>query len=106
QQVNTITAFIDASQVYGSDASRAAWLRTFQGGRLRVDASSGVDYLPFNDGTRANDNPAGLPATSLRVGGDVRVNEQPGLTVLHTVFLREHNRQANRIAQEHPEWDD
>lgn len=106
QQVNTITAFVDASQVYGSDATRAAWLRTFNGGRLRVDASSGVDYLPFNDGTLANDNPAGLPATALRVGGDVRANEQPGLTVLHTVFLREHNRQADRIAQDHPEWDD
>lgn len=91
QQVNTVTAYIDASQVYGSDPARAAWLRTGHGGKLKVDRTAIGDMLPFNDGTLANDNPLGLPPTSLRVAGDARANEQPGLTVLHTVFLREHN---------------
>src|SRR3954451_15383054 len=34
QQVNTITAWLDGSVVYGSDATRAAALRTFAGGHL------------------------------------------------------------------------
>jgi peroxidase len=106
QQINTVTAFIDASQVYGSDAARADWLRTFHGGRLKSRQTDVGELLPLNDGTQANDNPVGLPATALVVAGDRRANEQPGLTVLHTAFLREHNRLAGILATLHPRWDD
>ena len=106
QQVNTVTAFIDASQVYGSDGARAAWLREFHGGRLKVRATDMGALLPFNDGSISNANPVGLPATLLVVAGDERANEQPGLTMLHTAFAREHNRQVRRLARLHPNWDD
>ena len=106
QQINTLTAFIDASQVYGSDAARAAWLRTFIDGRLKLRPTDGGPMLPLNDGTQPNANPVGRPATSLIVAGDERANEQPGLTVLHTAFVREHNRQAGRLLRLHPDWDD
>lgn len=106
QQVNTVTSFIDASQVYGSDPVRAAWLRTNTGGHLKVNHESYGDMLPYNDGTLSNDNPLGLPATSLYAAGDPRANEQVGLTTLHVVFVREHNWQADRLHAQHPTWND
>jgi len=31
--------------------------------------------------------------------GDVRTNEQPGLTAIHALWVREHNRIINQLAQ-------
>ena len=86
QQMNNITAYIDASQVYGSDPARAAELRTLDGtGRLKTSRGR---LLPFNINGFPN---AGGPDPSFFLAGDVRANEQVALTALHTLFVREHN---------------
>jgi peroxidase len=103
QQINTITAFIDGSQVYGSDAERAAALRTFAGGRLKTSEGN---LLPFNTMGLKNDNALGLPADSLFVAGDTRANENIELTAIHTLFMREHNRLADKYAALNPTWTD
>jgi len=101
QQINQITAYIDASNVYGSDTARADWLRANDGsGKLKItDHGLLGDLLPFNDTTQAN---AGGPGTDLFLAGDVRANEQVGLTAMHTLFVREHNRLAEQIAMANP----
>ncbi|MEE8136103.1 MAG: peroxidase family protein [Thermodesulfobacteriota bacterium] len=97
QQINKITAWIDASNVYGSDVERAIALRTNDGtGRLNTSAG---DLLPFNTEGLPND---GGPNPSLFLAGDVRSNEQVGLTSMHTLFLREHNRYVEELAAERP----
>ena len=97
QQVNQITHFIDASNVYGSDEVRAAALRTNDGtGRLLVSTG---DLLPFNTLGLPN---AGGTGPELFLAGDVRANEQVGLAALHTLFVREHNRLAQELAASDP----
>lgn len=97
QQTNEITAWIDASNVYGSDAERAAALREDDGsGRLKTSAG---DLLPFNTEGLPN---AGGNTADLFLAGDVRANEQVALTVMHTLFVREHNRLADQIAADNP----
>jgi peroxidase len=86
QQPNQITAWIDGSMVYGSDAATAASLRTFVGGKLRTSAGN----LPPVD------------ASGNFVAGDVRVNENVELTSIQTLFLREHNRLADQIGTANP----
>ena len=98
EQINEITTWIDASNVYGSDPERAFALRTTDGtGRLRTSAGG---LLPFNAAGLPN---AGGSDPSLFLAGDVRANEQVGLTAVHTLFVREHNRLAELIAEAHPE---
>ena len=101
QQINQITSYIDGSNVYGSDASRATWLRTMIGGQLKMSPG---DLLPYNDGTIPN---AGTPeqpnfSTDLFVAGDIRSNEQVALTAMHTIFVREHNRLAGLLQAQLP----
>ncbi len=101
QQVNGITSYIDASNVYGSDSLRQATLRDLgNGGRLKTSAG---EMLPFNTTGLPN---AGAPDPSFFVAGDVRANEQSGLTAMHTLFVREHNRLAGLLAENNPSWND
>lgn len=99
EQLNEITGWIDASNVYGSDETRAIALRTLDGtGKLKTSKN---DLLPFNTEGLSN---AGGSSKNLFLAGDVRANEQVGLTAMHTLFVREHNRLAEKIVKKHPNF--
>ena len=99
QQLNEITTWIDTSNVYGSDATRASTLRSNDGsGRMKMSEGN---LLPFNTTGLPN---AGGSSKSFFLAGDVRANEQVGLTALHTLFVREHNRLAEQIATANPNF--
>jgi len=102
EQENVLTAWIDGSNVYGSHEFVADWLRTFKDGKLKQSAG---ELLPYNttDGQYESpliNDPKAAPIMAgsemntkkMFVAGDIRANEQPGLTALHTLFVREHNR--------------
>jgi peroxidase len=104
QQVNTITAYLDGSMIYGTDATRAAALRSFTGGLLKTSAGN---LLPFNTTGLPNANDAQIfPNDELFLAGDVRANENVGLTAIQTLFVREHDYQAGLLKVAHPGWTD
>ncbi len=97
RQINALTAFVDGSQVYGSDRARASALRTNDGTGKLITSGEGK-FLPYN--AQGLENEGGAHRTNLFVAGDLRVNEQIGLIAMHTLFVREHNRLADLIADE------
>jgi len=98
QQLNKITGWIDASNVYGSDVTRANALKANDGtGKLKTSAGN---LLPFN--TEGLPNDGGSDDPSLFLAGDFRSNEQVGLTSMHTLFVREHNRYVEELHATNP----
>jgi hypothetical protein len=104
QQPNTITAYLDGSVLYGSDPARAAALRTFAGGHLKTSAGG---LMPFDTfGLPEENDTHQFPNSQLFLTGDVRGNENVLLVSIETLFVREHNRLADKFAAAHPDWTD
>jgi Animal haem peroxidase len=87
---NTDSHWWDASQVYGSTPERQAALREYAGGRLLLGDDGG---LPLD------------PTTGLDLTG-VSGNWWTGLSLLHWLFAKEHNRICALLADAHPELSD
>jgi hypothetical protein len=103
--VNEVTSYIDASNVYGSDAVRAAALRTNGGSGAKL-LTSASNLLPYNTAGLTNENNGPTPHSQLFLAGDIRANENSLLTSLHTAFAREHNRLVDIIAAQQPSLED
>ncbi len=113
QQVTVITAYLDLSQVYGSNQTVSDALRTFQNGLLKTSPGN---MLPYDNSTyftsgqiaalnMANDAQA-VATSALFATGDRRGNENLELTAMQTLFLRNHNRIAGLVQKSHPGWSD
>lgn len=110
---NEITAYLDGSSVYGSTESRAHWLRSYEGGKMKT---SDGNLLPWNTLSGQFNDPRDASAPFMEdavnprqkkfIAGDIRANENPLLIAIHTLFVREHNRLCDKIALEQPEWGD
>lgn len=110
EQINQLTSFIDASQVYGFEKSVAEDLRdlTNENGLLRVGATfDGRKPLLPTIGVNGMDCRRNLLESNRNcfVAGDIRANEQIGLAAMHTIWMREHNRIAVQLKVINPFWD-
>ncbi len=87
--VNEVTHWWDGSQIYGSDQRTQDRLRSGVGGQLRVE----------QDGTLP------VAANGVEDSGMIR-NWWVGLSMMHTLFAREHNSICDRLAAAYAHWDD
>ncbi|XP_046374742.1 peroxidasin homolog [Haliotis rufescens] len=99
EQLNVLTSYIDASNVYGSSIEESSNLRTGAGGLL---VTSEGNMLPISDKTFC----VKRGGHSCYNAGDFRVNVFPGLTAMHTLWVREHNRLAAGLARVNRRWSD
>lgn len=90
--INTVTHWWDLSQVYGSTEERNRTLRSGEDGKLAMD-----------DGMLPNETEAKLDGVDLTGFAD---NYWIGLSLLHTLFSKEHNSICDHLKGTYPSWDD
>lgn len=89
EKANTVTSFLDHSNIYGSDFKTLKKVRSYNGGRLRTNIRN---VLPLNNGSYFS--------------GDDRVNQTPFLAIWHSIFVRSHNHLADNLAAINRKWDE
>lgn len=114
QHENETTAFIDASLVYGVSDERLEWLRSKKDGKLKVSEDQNLPYNT-NNGKYTGEIDYSAPFMEISsvprpekfyVAGDIRAFEHPGLAMMHTLFVREHNRLCDHLKENNPSWTD
>ena len=90
--VNTVTHWWDGSQIYGSTEERNRELREGEGGRMAIE-----------DGRLPNETKPELDGVDLTGFSD---NYWIGLSLLHTLLVKEHNSICDELASHYPTWDD
>lgn len=106
QQTNQVSSFVDGSHIYGTDRNASMGLRTNSGdGKLLTVMNSQFGQL-LPPSSNPNSDLCSLPDENMVCfrSGDPRVNQQPGLTSLHTIMARQHNRIAEGLRNINRGW--
>ena len=108
QQLNEVSAYIDAGFIYGADSDDQA-LRTLRGGLLKTSSAprkGSKELLPLKT-KKADEGCIGRREGQYCFqAGDQRVNDHITLTVLYTLLVREHNRIARKMSAINAKWED
>lgn len=105
EQMNQVSHYLDGSMIYGSTDEKSIKLRSFINGHLKHDSKNRRTFLPSSDKPTVECQ-LSSDSQACYQSGDIRVNAHPHLTVMHTLWLREHNRIADDLANLNPHWND
>ncbi len=98
--LNAETHWWDGSQLYGSSDQAHQRVRAYRDGKVRIEPDG---LLPLDPDPELADPDTGLSGIDLTGFND---NWWVGLSLLHTVFVREHNAICDRLKTEYPTWGD
>jgi hypothetical protein len=100
--INDVTSFLDLSIIYGNSAALNAKLRASDGSGRLLTAPDGD--IPFGGPGVPNDCGAFDPVTNPQsASGDSRVDENLFLDAIHSLYFRNHNRDAAWVAAHRPD---
>ena len=108
EQLNQLSAFIDASHIYGRTRQEQMEVRSFKSGQLKISVIHGHSFLPQRNipGCKVLQlDPTSQPGSCF-FAGDRRVNENVGMAGLQGLFLRHHNKIASGLENLNPSWSD
>jgi hypothetical protein len=108
--INEVTHWWDGSQIYGSDQDTQTRLRSRDIGKMELcndllPVESITDVVQPDTKTAEPGTKAAEPDTGVEDAG-FRRNWWVGLTMLHTLFVREHNAICDMLHEAYPSWDD
>lgn len=99
--LNDVTHWWDGSQIYGSSQEEQNTVRSFSKGRMSTVMLNGRELLPKNNNLNIANNRQnqGYEVTGFRE------NWWVGLSMLHTLFVKEHNSIADMLIKKHVKFD-
>lgn len=104
-QINRATASLDLSTIYGPTFEIHKTLRAFNDGLMKVESRLNNTWAPHSFPDQ-NACFVRSPKETCYHAGDLRINQSPLMAIVHTVFLREHNRIAKELKKLNPKWSD
>ncbi|XP_045449395.1 chorion peroxidase [Melitaea cinxia] len=102
KQMNGATHYIDLSHLYGNEEEKLLSLRA-PGGQLKTFRDFGRELPPLTKRRECLNLHEGAACFD---SGDHHGNQIISLTVLQTIWTREHNRIARVLSKTNPTWDD
>ncbi|KAE9420852.1 hypothetical protein Angca_007190, partial [Angiostrongylus cantonensis] len=100
EQMNENTAYIDGSMIYGSSLKDLHKFRDGRTGMLKMSRFNNQVVLPFDQSKCPRKEKCSASFTA----GDIRANLFLGLSSMHIIFAREHNRVARHLQNLNRSW--